>query len=327
MSSHSFIATARQKCLDGIVLTREEIIRLLEIDERSDDFHYLGETAFEVAKLKTAGKAFLWGAVGIDYAACPMNCDFCSFGEKWGKIKEEKIYTREQIAGDVKEYVKNKVHYIVFRTTQFYSVKELVKLVEYIRREVPGNYELVLNTGEFDKAAADAFYNAGVRGIYHAIRLREGIDTRFNIDERRATLQAVRDSGLKLIHLVEPVGEEHTSGEIAERFLESVKYNVSISGIMARFPVEGTPLGNRRRISDEKIAKLIAVTRLSGGDTVQDICVHPASEKAVRAGANVVVVEKGAIPRDAEISDREWNNFSCADAINLFEKNDYVVDD
>jgi len=146
-----------------------------------------------------------------------------------------------------------------------------VKLVEYIRREVPGNYELVLNTGEFDKAAADAFYNAGVRGIYHAIRLREGIDTRFNIDERRATLQAVRDSGLKLIHLVEPVGEEHTSGEIAERFLESVKYNVSISGIMARFPVEGTPLGNRRRISDEIIAKLIAVTRLSGGDTVQNI--------------------------------------------------------
>jgi len=40
----------------------------------------------------------------------------------------------------------------------------------------------------------------------------------------------------------------------------------------------------------------------------------------------VVVVEKGAIPRDVEISDREWNNFNCADAITLFEKNGYVVD-
>ena len=81
---------------------------------------------------------------------------------------------------------------------------------------------------------------------------------------RRATLAAIRDSDLKLVHLIEPVGNEHTNEEIADRFMESLEYGVSISGIMARIPVEGTPLGKTKRISDSKMAKLFAVTRLSG---------------------------------------------------------------
>ncbi len=320
------IENARQKCLDGVVLSREEIIRLLKIsDEDNADSHFLRETAFEVAKLKSGGKAYLWGAIGIDYVACPMNCDFCSFGAEWGIIREEKIFTREKIADDVRKYVDNKVHYIVFRTSQFYDVKALESIVLFVREQVPGNYELVLNTGEFDKATADRLYKAGVSCIYHAIRLREGIDTRFDINVRRATLKAIHDSDLKLVHLVEPVGYEHTYEEIADRFLESLEYGVTISGIMARIPVAGTPLGKAQRISDGKIAGLIAVIRLSGGNIVKDICVHPASEKAVRSGANVVVIEKGAIPRDAEISNAEWNQFGCSDAISLFINNSYTI--
>jgi biotin synthase len=326
VNNKTLIENARQKCLDGVVLSREEIIRLLQIsDEDNADSHFLRETAFDVAKLKSGGKAYLWGAIGIDYVACPMNCDFCSFGAEWGIIREEIIFTREKIADDVRKYVDNKVHYIVFRTSQFYDVKVLESIVLFVRKQVPGNYELVLNTGEFDKATADRLHKAGVSCIYHAIRLREGIDTRFDINARRATLKAIHDSDLKLVHLVEPVGYEHTYEEIADRFLESLEYGVTISGIMARIPVAGTPLGKAQRISDDKIAGLIAVIRLSGGNIVKDICVHPASEKAVRSGANVVVIEKGAIPRDADISNAEWNQFGCSDAISLFINSGYTI--
>lgn len=325
MSKIDLITKARQKCLQGIVLEKKEIIELLQIEEGSDDYDFLCKTAFDVAKLKTGSKGYLWGAIGIDYASCPMSCDFCSFGEKWNIVKDVKVYTKEQIVEDVKVYVANKVHYIVLRTTEFYELTELEKLAKYVREKVPGDYELVLNIGEFDTHSANRLHKAGVNGIYHSIRLREGVHTRFNIEQRRATLSSVQDSELDLHHLVEPVGEEHTNEEIADRFLESVKYGVNVSGVMARIPVEGTPLGNTKQISDQKIAKLTAITRLSGGDVVKGICVHPISEEVAKAGANVVVVEKGAIPRDTVLSEGEWNQFSCVDATRLLFKNGFEI--
>lgn len=81
-----------------------------------------------------------------------------------------------------------------------------------------------------------------------AIRLREGTDPRFDLNVRRATLAAIRDSDLKFIHLIEPVGEEYTNEEIADRFLESLEYGVSISGIITRIPVEETSPGKAKRI-------------------------------------------------------------------------------
>lgn len=324
MDNKARIQAAKEKCLKGILLDKSEMIALLAIDS-GPDYDLLLNTAFEVAAIKTGKKAYLWGAIGIDYAGCPMNCDFCSFGSKWGIVKEEQVYTPEQVIEEVRAYVTNNVHYIVFRTTQFYSIDQLAALAIQVRKAVPGSYEIILNVGEFGQETADKLPQAGVNGIYHAIRLREGIDTRFNVDERRKTLAAVRDSPLKLIHLVEPVGEEHSNDEIADRFLEAASFGTCISGIMARIPVKGTPLGDTSRISDHRIAGLIAVLRLSGGHVVQDICVHPASPLAIKAGANVVVVEKGAIPRDDQMYRKEWNQFHCSDAISLFEANGYTI--
>ncbi len=83
----------------------------------------------------------------------------------------------------------------------------------------------------------------------HSIRLTEGTDTRFDINERRATLAAIPDSDLKLVHLIEPVGDEHTDEEISDRSLESLEYRASISDNISHIPVEETPPGKAKRIS------------------------------------------------------------------------------
>ena len=57
---------------------------------------------------------------------------------------------------------------------------------------------------------------SGIDVVYHSLRLGEGQTTCFRPEERKATLAAVRDSDLKLAHLVEPVGPEHTDDEIAD---------------------------------------------------------------------------------------------------------------
>ncbi len=319
------IDSAFEKVLSGVVLKKPEIVELLETDTFSDECVYLRKKANEASHILTNNKAYMWGAIGLDYAYCAASCHFCSFGTAWGLIETEKIYTLPEIISKVREYVANDVHFIVLRTTQYYSLETLAEYIQAIRYEVEGDYEIVVNVGEFDLTMANSLRNSGVNGVYHAIRLREGIDTHFKIEDRLNTLSAVKDSPLNLIHLVEPVGIEHTYEEIADRFLCSLKYNAYISGIMARIPVKGTPLGDSPRLSDEEIAKMIAALRLSGGHVVRHICVHPASNLAIQSGANVVVIETGAIPRDQALASGKWLQFDYHSARKLFKENGFMV--
>lgn len=319
------VASAAEKCLKGEVLSKSEIMALLAIGLGSPEDKALREAAKAVALKKTKGRAYIWGAFGADYARCAMNCDFCSFGDKWGIINHDHVYTDDQIIAKAMGYARSGARFIVVRTTEFYSLDKLEALARKIREHVPGGYELVLNIGEFNVRQAEVLSQAGVDGIYHALRLREGIDTPFNPQMRRDTLSSVHRSPLKLISLVEPLGYEHTNAEIADAFLTAVGYGAVISGAMARIPVLGTPLGNTKQLDLHRLAQIIAVLRLSGGDVVENICVHPASAEALESGANVVVVEQGAIPRDKVVSEAEWQNFSMDAARTLLREAGYQV--
>ena len=313
------------KAIAGERLGKQEIIELLQIESNSDHSVYLQQKANEAAHLLTDNKAYMWGAIGLDYANCVMNCDFCSFGSAWGLIDTEKIYSADEILQKAEEYITNGVHFITLRTTQHYPLSQLTGYIREIRERFEGDYEIVVNIGEFDDEKALQLAENGVNGVYHAIRLREGINTRFDIEERLATIRAINQSPLDLIHLVEPVGIEHTCEEIAERFISAVDNQAYISGIIARIPVPGTPLGDLPQLKDEEIAKMIAILRLSGGRAVKHICVHPASPQAIQSGANVVVIETGAIPRDQHLAPGQWNLFDYNRAKQLFENNGYEL--
>lgn len=325
MNELELIALAKKKVLSGVVLTKSEIISLLDIELYSEADEALRRAANEAARELTENSAYVWAAIGADYAPCPMNCEFCSLGEKWGVVTEKKVFDDDTIIADVQSYVLQGARFIVLRTTEFYSLEVLAELVKKIRAKIAGEYEIILNVGEFDGETADKLFRCGVSGIYHALRLREGINTPFKPAERLKTMESVKKSKLKLISLVEPVGVEHTNEELADNFLNLVAYNTCISGAMARVPVKATPLGSQPIIDDDKLAHIIAVLRLSGGGVVRDICVHPNSKQAIMSGANVVVVEKGAIPRDENISGGEWREFSIADAKKLFMECGYEV--
>ena len=321
----NLIDRVRAGCLAGKTQDRDTIIALLNIIPGSEEYSYLCQAAHQAALTVTKREAYLWGAIGVDFAPCPMNCTFCSLGEAWGMVDHEVSYSEEEIIAQIKQYVGCSVRFIVLRTTEFYSIDTLCQFIKDIRSKVPGEYELVLNIGEFDVETANKIYESGVCGIYHALRLGEGRDTGFDPAQRNDTLHSVHQSPLKLIHLIEPVGIEHTSEEIADVFLNSLQYGVVISGAMARIPVKGTPLGEKPRISDQRLAQIVAVTRLCGGEHVPDICVHPPSKEAVMAGANVVVVERGAVPRDGSIAEGLWNGFDCQRAKDLLTECGYAV--
>ena len=321
----AMIEHSKEKALRGEELSLEELIALLEIDADSKEAEALGEAAAEVAKKYTGGQARLWGAIGVDYKPCEMNCAFCSLGKKWGIVKEEKEFSMEEMLRQVKYYVENGFYYILLRTTEFYSAEKLGQIIANFKKEVPGTYILGSNIGELDAEKAEYLYESGAGLAYHCMRLREGVDTVFDPAERRATLEAIRDSKLDLGFWVEPVGPEHSNRELAEKILETISYGTRVCGVMARIPVKGTPLGDYPQISDRRLAQITAVLRLACGSRVQDICAHPASELAVSYGANVITLETGSIPRDANFNEGYWLGLDVAQAKDWLSRNGYSI--
>lgn len=324
--NNAYIDKLTEACLAGKSMNRQDIIGIIRLDPLSHEALYLRKKAHQVALEVTRGSAYLWGAMGIDYATCKMNCKFCTFGNAWGLVKENKYYTTEEILAQMEEYLNSNVHYIVLRTTEDYSIEELCSMAGLLRRSLPGNYELILNIGDFDGKTAQKIYDSGVDGVYHALRLREGEDTNFDPSVRKATLKAVENSPLKLISLVEPVGMEHSPEELADNFLSILDHGADISGVMARVPVKGTPLGDAYpMVSKAWIAQLTAVFRLAGGAKLPNICTHPSSHEVATSGANVFVVETGAVPREDQKVDEMWNCRTATGAATIFSQAGFKV--
>ena len=326
MNKIELIQYAKEQCLAGTVLSREEVAALLDIPVGSQEDLFMRETADQVAKIITGGEGCIWCAVGMDYTCCGMNCRFCSFGEKWGVIQESRHVTEEEIMDSARRYAEGGADYIILRTTEFFDFDRLIEYVPEMRKKIPGDYKVVLNTCEIDAKMAEKAAKAGVYGAYHALRLREGTDTPFDPEHRKAAMQVITDSQLELISLTEPIGPEHTNEEIADCFLNTVEHGAVIGGVMARIPVKGTPLGDTRRLTDEEIAHITAALRLSGGNVIEHICVHPASELAMRSGGSMLVVESGAIPRDTRFQESDWADTDMIRAKELLEKGSYVLE-
>jgi biotin synthase len=313
------------RCLSGETVGRGELVALLSVDAEGPAAQPLFEAGREAARRFVGNEARLWASLGLNFAPCPMSCSFCAFGEKWGVVKTAGEMPTETALAWARKFWQGGVKWLSLRTTEDYPLDRLCELARRVQEDTRGGLELVANTGEFDAKGAARLREVGFTTVYHVMRMREGIDTGIDPEERRRTLASIRDSGLKLAFLIDPIGPEHTAEELADTFLCALEYGASLSGAMARVPVPGTPLAKHGQISDRKLALITAVTRLVGGARTPDICVHPHSELAVRAGANTVVVETGAIPRDTDEAGGEWQAFTTDKAWALMESAGYRV--
>ncbi|MEN6567688.1 MAG: hypothetical protein ABFC57_15495 [Veillonellales bacterium] len=320
------IQRARENVFSGQILDRDSIIALLGIDPESSAAEKLGQAAREAASAVTRDAGRVWSSIGVDFAPCPVNCSFCSFGEEWGVIRERCEWEAEEIIQMAGRFLHGGAKWLTLRTTEYYSRDRLAGLAKKLRTAVPGNYGIVANTGELTEETAKLLLDSGIQLIYHSLRLREGMDTGIPVKDRLETLAAVQASPLDLAFLVEPVGSEHRSDELADVLLTAMKYGARLTGAMARVPVPGTPLGNIPAVSERRLAQIAAVTRLAAGFNAPDICIHPASQLALEWGANVVVVETGAIPRDTSNLQQEWNQFKLATAADWFKQAGYQLD-
>lgn len=325
MGIRPFIDHLEAKVLRGAQGSREDVLRLLALTPDSDDVQYLGQAARRVAAVAAHNTGRVWSAIGLDCRPCPKNCTFCSFGAKWGLVREEKELSAGEVIAIARRLVREGAAWVTLRTTEYYGFDRVCKMARQIRDAVPGDYGLVVNTGQMGEEEVAAMQAAGIGVVYHSLRLGEGKCTCFSPQERLVTLRAVSASPLRLAHLVEPVGPEHTDEELAHVFMTALENGASLSGVMARVNVPGTPGASSAELPEARLAQIAAITRLCGGLRVPDICVHPVSRQAVAWGANVVVVEEGAVPRNETFCADVWRGFDVPQAQALFREAGYTL--
>lgn len=312
-----------QSALHNERLHFDQIAALLDLDENSP----LVETLMAAAHAKTRkiaqNQGQIWFAIGLDSAPCPLNCSFCSFGEKWRANSLRWKLEPEQVMELIRENDQPGIANIVLRTTALFP---LADLLEIGKRVMPLTHaKLTANRGDFDEDEAARLARAGFQTVYHTWRLGEGIDTQINPAARLATINTVKHSTLELAALVEPVGAEHTVTELAERIVVYRDAEVALSGAMSRVNVPGTPKENCPSITTRRLAQITAVIRLALDANTHSICSHPPGLEVVMAGANTVVVDSGAIPRDVDIAHQPWRAFTVNDARRLLRQAGYEI--
>jgi biotin synthase len=154
--------------------------------------------------------------------------------------------------------------------------------------------------GDFSQETAKTLANAGVSGMYHVWRLREGIDTKLDPDERKKTIRATKDAGLNWYYCCEPIGPEHAAEELVDNIFLGLEYECFQHAAMRRVSFPGSPIIERGMITEQRLAQITAVTMLAmiANPALQALAVHEPNTLGLTSGANALYAEAGANPRD-----------------------------
>ena len=173
--------------------------------------------------------------------------------------------------------------------------------MKLVKANLGGPTNVYSNVGDTSREDFEAMKAAGIDGVYHCWRLREGVDTPFSDEARKQTLVNAKEANLVVLDAVEPIGPEHTAEELAEHILFDIEIGCIQTGSMKRIPVPGTPFEGTPMITDLRLATIVAAQALAVAnlDRVPWLCIHEPSPIGYASGANLITAETGFNPRDA----------------------------
>jgi biotin synthase len=118
------------------------------------------------------------------------------------------------------------------------------------------------------------------------------------IERRLKTLRIAKEIGLGVGTCLEPVGPEHTTGELVKKLLITRDCEPAYSGSARRIPIPGTELARKGVVSEAAMAHILAVVRMVLPLSIKGNCTHEPNSLGAAAGANLLWAEVGANPRD-----------------------------
>jgi len=305
------IADILNKGSDNAGIDRDEALVLMQLELHSRETYALMETANRLSREQFNGKGENHFHIGINVEACPFNCSFCSLTVKAGIFKEKIEFTDDEILRWAKLAESGGADALNLMTTGTYSFERLLETGRMLRDAV--STPLVANTRDINHKEGERLLDAGFVGAYHAVRLGEGRDTPFKVENRIRTITVLNDVGLRWMNCIEPVGPEHSMEEIVDLMFLARKQRATYSGIMRRINFPGSPMEGNGMISEIEMAKMVAVSRLVMGDVPRAHCTHEPHTASLFAGANLFFPEVGASPRDGEADTGKGRGKGLAD--------------
>lgn len=312
------------KALNEQDLTRADALELMHIELASPEMYALCGVANTLSR-RDFDQAEIYAQIGLDYAPCPSNCEFCSFGARHELVRQAVEYPLDEIICSAKRCEEQGANGIYLMTTARYRLERYLEVIRAVRRAVSPRVPLVVNTADFNEEQAQAFAAAGVQASYHAVRLNEGHGTPFSPARRIQTIQAAQRAGLAAHFCIEPIGPEHSVEQQVELMFLGRELGVTFSGAMRRVALPGTPVAGFGEIGSWELARVVAVSRLVMGHTVRAHCTHEPNVPSLLAGANLLWAEMGPNPRDVAPDTENHRGLSVRDCQGMLREAGWQV--
>jgi len=313
-----------KKIEDGVALTKQDAITLLNIKNTSEEFYKVISKANELSRITYNNRAYIFVQIGITSSPCGENCRFCSFARDRFSVDTRFEKDPAQVVSEAKAIAREKIDALFLMTTASYDKEKFLYIGKSVREILPDAIQLMANIGDFDCGYARRLKSAGFSGAYHIVRLREGVDTGIRKETRIATLDAIKTAGLELLYCIEPVAPEHTYDEIADEMIRAREYGVNVMAVMDRVNVKETPFENAETLSELELTKIAAVTRIVTNPQ-KAMSVHEPRKMPLLAGVNQLYAEYGANPRDTDSKTEANRGFSIKSVQNMLRDAEYSV--
>lgn len=316
-----------KSALDGERLSHDDIIRLLAVPPASPEGMRTIAAGAALAREISGNRAEIHGQFALNLGPCGMRCAFCSFSAEHDIFRSALELAPEEAVRRAREFeASGACSAIYLMTTAMFDLGRFLELAAEVRRNLKPETVLVANVGDQAPEGARRLRDAGFAGVYHAVRLGEGVRTRIPPERRLESIRNFREAGLSVGTCVEPIGPEHSDEEIARHILIAAAIDPVFSGAMRRIPLPGTELARFGMVSELRMAQVVAVTRLATPRSVVGNCTHEPGILGAVAGANLLWAETGANPRDTRERTEEGRGFSVERCREVLAEAEWMVD-
>jgi biotin synthase len=315
-----------EKSMDGAELSREEITTLFNIPLFSRESFQIQSTAREKSERACNSLAEVHAQFGLNVGPCSINCLFCSFAKCNGIFDENSELSVEEAVARTKRFEEDGANAICIMATGHYPFKKFIEASREVKRNLNEETVLYANVADLSPAQAKELKDSGHAGIYHVVRMGEGIDTPMSPQRRMETIRNAQEAGLFIGTCVEPIGPEHTVEELVEKTVMTRDIKPIFSGAMRRVPIPNTAKAKYGMVSEARMAHILGVVRHAIGLDVPGHCTHePSIMAATTGGANLLWAESGSNPRDTEKETEGYRGWTVKSCRNVFTESEWGI--
>ena len=308
------------RALESEAPTRDEMIRMLQYSEFSLEAGQIRAVGNQISRKRTNNHAFLSGQIGYSTAPCRGDCVFCVFGAGHSTFPVTEMSVGEVVAHARKFASSGLLGNLFLMSMHNFDMGRFIELLRAVREVLPQSVMITSNVGNLTLEECKRLKQEGLNAAYQSVRLREGIDTKLDREERIQSVRNIQEAGLSWGFCCEPIGPEHSPEELADHILFGMSLKPDSMSAMRRVYLPNSPIADRGQITLLRLAQIAAVVSLAAlaDPAIKSIGSHEPNLIALTSGSVAGCAESGANPRDEAVETTGKRGLTINDLARMF---------